>query len=109
MHSKGGGKQMSVIDELITDRTEGDLYYGNPKGKYDYVDYNRIGSAINYVANEARNAGISMEDIWQKPITQSLSKIPRVWEISKRFLHILPKLKRSQDYKMSFRPLSTIY
>ena len=82
MHSKGGGKQMSVIDELITDRTEGDLYYGNPKGKYDYVDYNRLGRAINYVANEARNAGISMEDISAKTdYTVSIENSPRVGDI----------------------------
>ena len=93
MHSKGGGKQMSVIDELITDRTEGDLYYGNPKGKYDYVDYNRLGRAINYVANEARNAGISMEDISAKTdYTVSIENSPRVGDIQTIFAY-LAKIK----------------
>ena len=43
---------MSIIDELITDRVASDLVYGNPKGKYDYRDYNRVGEAANYVANK---------------------------------------------------------
>ena len=88
MHNKGGGKQMSVIDELITDRTEGDLYYGNPKG-----NYNRLGRAINYVANEARNAGISMEDISAKTdYTVSIENSPRVGDIQTIFAY-LAKIK----------------
>lgn len=43
---------MSIIDELIFDRTSTNLVEGDPKGKYDYEDYNRVGQAINYVANE---------------------------------------------------------
>lgn len=46
-----------IIDELITDRTKNDLVYGNPKGKYDFVDYNRVGEATNYVAQELINGG----------------------------------------------------
>ena len=84
---------MSVIDELITDRTEGDLYYGNPKGKYDYVDYNRLGRAINYIANEARNAGISMGDISAKTdYTVSIENSPRVGDIQTIFAY-LAKIK----------------
>ena len=41
-----------IIDELITDRTKNDVVYGNPKGKYDFEDYNRVGEATNYVAQE---------------------------------------------------------
>lgn len=43
---------MSIIDELIFDRTSANLVAGDPKGKYDFQDYNRVGEAINYVANE---------------------------------------------------------
>lgn len=55
---------MSIIDELIFDRTNDDLVKGNPKGKYDYVDYNRVGQAINYVANEIGLVGISAKTDW---------------------------------------------
>ena len=46
-----------IIDELITDRTKNDVVYGNPKGKYDFEDYNRVGEATNYVAQELINGG----------------------------------------------------
>lgn len=55
---------MSVIDELITDRTKEDIYEGTPKGKYDYVDYNRVGRAINYVANEIGGLSITAKTNW---------------------------------------------
>ena len=44
-----------IIDELITDRTKNDVVYGNPKGKYDFEDYNSVGEATNYVAQELIN------------------------------------------------------
>ena len=56
---------MSVIDTLITDRTINNLVKGDPKGKYDYVDYNRVGSAINYVANEIGGLSISAKTNWK--------------------------------------------
>lgn len=43
---------MSIIDELIFDRSSANLVAGDPKGKYDFQDYNRVGEAINYVAEE---------------------------------------------------------
>lgn len=46
-----------IIDELITDRTKNDVVYGNPKGKYDFEDYNRVGEATNYVTQELINGG----------------------------------------------------
>ena len=46
-----------IIDELITDRTKNDVVYGNPKGKYDFEDYNRVVEATNYVAQELINGG----------------------------------------------------
>ena len=83
---------MSVIDELITDRTEADLYYGNPKGKYDYIDYNRLGRAINYVANEARNAGLSTDAIGKTDYTADIENSPRVSDIETLFAQ-LEKIK----------------
>ena len=58
-----------IIDELITDRTKNDVVYGNPKGKYDFEDYNRVGQATNYVAQELINGGYDVSAIaktdWQ--------------------------------------------
>lgn len=80
---------MSVIDELITDRTEADLYYGNPKGKYDYIDYNRLGRAINYIANEARNAGIAVDITAKTDYTSTIENSPRVGDIETLFSHFV--------------------
>lgn len=55
---------LSIIDDLITDRTEADLVPGNPKGKYDYVDYNRVGEATNYVSNEIGGLDITAKTDW---------------------------------------------
>lgn len=55
---------MSVIDDLIFDRTGSNLVTGDPKGKYDYEDYNRVGRAINYVANEIGGLGITAKTDW---------------------------------------------
>lgn len=55
---------MSIIDDLIFDRTNLDLVVGNPKGKYDYVDYNRVGTAINYVADEIGGLSITAKTDW---------------------------------------------
>lgn len=40
---------MSIIDDLITDRTAFDVLNRTDKGHYDYADLNRIGEAINYI------------------------------------------------------------
>lgn len=55
---------MSIIDELITDRTYGDVTSGNAKGRYDYRDYNRVGQAINYVATEIGGLSITAKTDW---------------------------------------------
>lgn len=47
----------SIIDELIFDRTSENLVVGDPKGKYDYRDYNRVGQAVDYVGTELINGG----------------------------------------------------
>ncbi|MBR4266492.1 MAG: hypothetical protein IKQ46_10610 [Bacteroidales bacterium] len=51
----------SVIDTLIFDRNNANLVSGDPKGKYDYVDYNRVGEATNYVANRLVNGGYDID------------------------------------------------
>jgi len=55
---------LSIIDDLITDRTDEDLVYGNTKGKYDYVDYNRVGEATNYVSAEIGGLDITAKNDW---------------------------------------------
>ena len=55
---------LSIIDDLITDRTDEDLVPGNPKGKYDYRDYNRVGEATNYVATEIGGLNITAKTDW---------------------------------------------
>ena len=54
----------TVIDELIFDRTNNNLVEGDPKGKYDYVDYNRVGRAVNYVAAEIGGLSIVGKTDW---------------------------------------------
>lgn len=49
---------MSAIDDLIFDRTNANLNSRyDDKGKYDYRDYNRVGTATSYVALELNNKG----------------------------------------------------
>lgn len=67
---------MSVIDTLIFNRTNSNLVAGDPKGKYDYVDYNRVGSAINYVASAIGLSGISAKTNWVN------TDIPRASDIN---------------------------
>lgn len=55
---------MSIIDDLIFDRTTENLVPGDPKGKYDYVDYNRVGEATNYVAEEIEGLDIDAKTDW---------------------------------------------
>lgn len=68
---------MSIIDDLITDRTEADLVPGNPKGKYDYIDYNRVGEATNYVATEIGGLNITAKTDWVR------GDIPRESQMTK--------------------------
>lgn len=55
---------LSIIDDLITDRTDEDLVPGNPKGKYDYIDYNRVGEATNYLSAEIGGLNITAKTDW---------------------------------------------
>lgn len=67
---------MSVIDELIFDRTIDDVTNRTAKGKYDYVDYNRVGRAINYVANAIGGLSITAKTDWTN------TDIPRTSDIT---------------------------
>lgn len=42
---------------LVTDRTQADVNAGNDKGTYNASDLNRVGAAMNYVADRLRAAG----------------------------------------------------
>lgn len=83
---KWGTNTMSIIQELITDRTEADRirvrelkqkilkgkgvsaltaeeqteYFGNPKGAYNYTDLNRVGNAVTEVASLYHDGGYSV-------------------------------------------------
>ena len=48
---------MSIIDTLVTDRTQADVDAGNAKGTYKASDLNRVGAAMNYVADRLKAAG----------------------------------------------------
>ena len=48
---------MSIIDTLVTDRTQADVDAGNDKGTYKASDLNRVGAAMNYVTDRLKAAG----------------------------------------------------
>ena len=60
---------MSIMDTLITDRTQADVDARNDKGTYNASDLNRVGTAMNYVADRLKEAGydphISPKTDWQ--------------------------------------------
>ena len=60
---------MSIMDTLITDRTQADVDARNYKGTYNASDLNRVGTAMNYVADRLKEAGydphISPKTDWQ--------------------------------------------
>lgn len=52
---------MSVIGELIFDRTEDDIKNLTAKGHYNAVDLNRVGQAMQYIGNLLHNYGYSIK------------------------------------------------
>ena len=48
---------MSIMDTLITDRTQADVDARNDKGTYTAIDLNRVGAAMNYVSDRLKAAG----------------------------------------------------
>lgn len=61
---------MSIMGTLITDRTQADVDARNDKGTYNASDLNRVGAAMNYVADRLRAAGydphISPKTDWKE-------------------------------------------
>ena len=72
---------MSIIETLITDRTQADVTAGNSKGTYKASDLNRVGVAMNYVADRLKAAGYDphispktdwKDDDWVDPAAQAV-------------------------------------
>lgn len=105
---------MRGIDNLITDRTQRDVdrweylkrknwfsmttdekneWSNSPKGSYGITDLNRVGEAINYVADQFRNAGYIVE---LKPVKTN-------WTI-----HDKPTLTQFTDYLDNLNILKSI-
>lgn len=66
---------------LITDRTKADVINGTEKGSYTASDLNRVGAAMNYVADRLRAAGydphISPKTDWKEtdyPTPQTMER-----------------------------------
>lgn len=66
---------------LVTDRTAEDVTIGNAKGTYNASDLNRVGAAMNYVADRLRAAGYDphispktdwKDDDWVDPAAQAV-------------------------------------
>lgn len=47
----------TILDTLVFDRTTADLAPGNPKGRYNAADLNRVGAAVAYLAGLFRALG----------------------------------------------------
>ena len=72
---------MSIIDTLITDRTQADVDARNGKGTYNESDLNRVATAMNYVAGRLESAGYDphispktdwKDDDWVGPAAQAV-------------------------------------
>ena len=66
---------------LVTDRTAADVYAGNEKGTYRASDLNRVGAAMNYVADRLRADGydphISPKTDWMETDWPTVSTMTR--------------------------------
>ena len=72
---------MSIIDTLVTARTQADVDAGNAKGTYNASDLNRVWAAMNYVADRLRAAGYDphispktdwKDEDWVTPASQAV-------------------------------------
>ena len=72
---------MSIMGTLITDRTQADADARNDKGTYNASDLNRVGAAMNYVADRLRAAGYDphispktdwKDEDWVNPAAQAV-------------------------------------
>lgn len=78
---------------LVTDRTAADVNAGNAKGTYNASDLNRVGAAMNYVADRLRAAGYDphispktdwKDDEWVDPAAQTVY-LGNLAELRKQF------------------------
>ena len=72
---------MSVMDTLITDRTQADVDARNDKGTYNASDLNRVGAAVAYVAGRLLECGTSVDvspkQDWSESDTPTASQLER--------------------------------
>lgn len=69
-------------EELIFDRTQGDVLNKTPKGKYEYTDLNRIEEWCEYLAeilnSYSYNVNITVKTNWTRLDMPTVSKIERI-------------------------------
>ena len=72
---------MSIMDTLITDRTQADADARNEKGTYNAGDLNRVGAAVAYVAGRLFECGtsvnVSPKQDWSESDTPTASQMER--------------------------------
>ena len=72
---------MSIMDTLITDRTQADVDARNDKGTYNASDMNRVGAAVAYVAGRLLECGTSVDvspkQDWSESDTPTASQLER--------------------------------
>lgn len=70
---------MSIMDTLITDRTQADVDARNDKGTYNASDMNRVGAAVAYVAGRLLECGTSVDvspkQDWSESDTPTASQL----------------------------------
>lgn len=70
----------TILFTLVFDRTAADLAAGNPKGRYNAADLNRVGAAVAYLAGRLQAIGY---DITISPRTDwAETDIPRRSEMN---------------------------
>ena len=72
---------MSIMETLITDRTQADVDARNHKGTYNASDLNRVGAAVAYVAGRLLECGTSVDvspkQDWSESDTPTASQLER--------------------------------
>lgn len=72
---------MSIMDTLITDRTQADADARNDKGTYNASDLNRVGAAVEYVTVRLLECGtsvnVSPRQDWSESDTPTASQLER--------------------------------
>ena len=72
---------MSIMDTLVTDRTQADADARNDKGTYNASDLNRVSAAVAYVAGRLLECGTSVDvspkQDWSESDTPTYSQMER--------------------------------